>query len=410
MVPQSIMLLDELPLTAVGKLDRQALPEPVFGDRAGYRAPATPTESALCAAFADALGIDTVSADDGFFELGGNSLLATKVVGHARAAGVELPVQLMFGESTPAAIARRLSDSAGDALATALEPLLPIRPVPDTGAGGVTGPAPLFCVHPAIGLSWCYSGLLAQLPADRPVYGLQAPHVRGGDDDISIEQAARNYVAHLRSVQPHGPYHLLGWSLGGLIAQEMAVQLQEVGEQVATLTMLDSYQLSDELLEQAMPSVADILGEFGSDLFDEQHPVDPELTLQDAAELLRGQSGPFAALGVDHLQRLYDGYANGTVLAHSFRPRVFDGDLLFVTAADDEINRADPTRCAQAWQPYVTGAIHDQQVPCRHGGLTTPDSLAAIGPALRDHLAGTAVRDGEPAREARDDEAKETWT
>ncbi|MBB5917007.1 amino acid adenylation domain-containing protein [Nocardia transvalensis] len=391
MVPQSIMLLDALPLTPVGKLDRAALPEPVFGNRSGYRPPSTPAETALCAAFAEALGVETVGADDGFFELGGNSLLATKVVAQVRAAGIDLPVQLMFGESTPAAIARRLDESAGDALALALEPLLPIRPIPRGDAD--SGVAPLFCVHPAIGLAWCYSGLLAHLPADRPVYGLQAPHVSGGDDDNSIVEAAKHYVAQIKSVQPEGPYHLLGWSLGGLIAQEIAVQLQHAGERVDMLAMMDSYQLSDEWLEHAIPGVADIIGEFGSDLLGGDHAVDPRLTLRDAAELLRDRPGPFAALTVDHLQRLYNGYANGAVLAHGFRPRVFDGDLLFFTAADDEINRADPTRCAAAWEPYVTGAVHDQKVRCRHSGMTTPEALAIIGPVVREHLDGSVRAD-----------------
>ncbi|MCM6775416.1 amino acid adenylation domain-containing protein [Nocardia sp. CDC159] len=383
MVPQAITLLNAVPLTPVGKLDRKALPEPVFGAGSGYRAPSTPVEAALCAAFAEVLGVASVGADDGFFELGGNSLLATKVVAQLRSAGIELPVQLMFGDSSPAAIARRLAATAGDALAAALEPLLAIRSAPGSSA------PPLFCVHPAIGLSWCYSGLLAHLPADRPVYGLQAPHVSGGDEHASIAAAAKDYVAHIKSVQPHGPYHLLGWSLGGLIAQEIAVRLQEAGEQVALLALMDSYQLSDEWLEHAIPGIADIIGEFGSDLLGGDHAVDPRLTLQDAAELLRNRPGPFAALTVEHLQRLYTGYANGAVLAHGFRPRVFDGDLLFFTAADDEINRADPTRCAQAWEPYVTGAIHDQKVRCRHSGMTTPEALAVIGPVLRDHLGGS---------------------
>jgi amino acid adenylation domain-containing protein len=386
MVPQSITLLNRVPLTPVGKLDRRALPEPVFGAAHGYRAPSTPTETALCQAFAEALGVETVGVDDGFFELGGNSLLATKVVARLRAAGIELPVQMMFGESTPAAIAARLEAADGDVLEPALRPLLAIRPAPNSAT------APLFCVHPAIGLSWCYSGLLAHLPADRPVYGLQAPHVSGAADHGSIAEAARDYVAQIKAVQPNGPYHLLGWSLGGLIAHEMAVQLQESGERVAVLAMMDSYRLPDKWLEHAVPGVADIIGEFGSDLLGDD-AADPRLTLEDAAELLRNRPGPFAALTIDHLQRLYTGYANGVVLAYGFRPRVFDGDLLFFTAADDEINLADPARCAQAWEPHVTGAIHDQKVRCRHSGMTTPEALAVIGPVLRDHLS-TAAEEG----------------
>ncbi|MEU7765827.1 amino acid adenylation domain-containing protein [Nocardia sp. NPDC049190] len=381
MVPQSIMLLDDVPLSPVGKLDRKALPEPVFTAAEGYRAPSTATEEALCAAFAAVLGVESVGADDGFFELGGNSLLATKVVAHMRDSGIDLPVQLMFGDATPAAIAARLDSAdaaSGAALAAALAPLLPIRP------STVASRAPLFCIHPAIGLAWCYSGLLAHLGPDRPVYGLQAPHVAGEGGYDSIVETASHYVATLEAVQPQGPYHLLGWSLGGLIAHEMAVQLQEAGHEVALLSMMDSYLLSDEWLEHAIPSVAEIIGEFGSDEVGAE--IDPAMNLRDAAELLRSRSGPFEALTVEHLERLYVGYANGAVLAHGFRPRVFEGDLLFFTAGDDAINRADPDRRAASWQPFVTGDIHDHELRCQHSAMTTPDSLAVIGPVLRAWL------------------------
>ncbi|WP_330230095.1 amino acid adenylation domain-containing protein [Nocardia sp. NBC_00508] len=381
MVPQSIMLLDEVPLSPVGKLDRGKLPEPVFTATKGYRAPSTPTEAALCAAFAEVLGAASVGADDGFFELGGNSLLATKVVAHVRETGIDLPVQLMFGDATPAAIAARLDRAgatSGAAVASVLEPVLPIRP------STAPSQAPLFCVHPAIGLAWCYSGLLAHLAPDRPVYGLQAPHVAGEEGYGSIAEAASHYVDAIKAIQPEGPYHLLGWSLGGLIAQEMAVQLQEAGDEVALLSMMDSYRLSDEWLEHATPSVSEIIGELGSDELGAE--IDPAMTLRDAAELLRARSGPFAALTVDHLERLYTGYHNGALLAHGFQPRVFDGELVFFTAGDDEINRSDPDRRAGSWQPYVTGAIHDHELRCAHSAMTTPEALAVIGPVLRAWL------------------------
>ncbi|MET7771004.1 amino acid adenylation domain-containing protein [Nocardia sp. NPDC005366] len=386
MVPQSIMLLDEVPLSPVGKLDRSALPEPVFSAAVGYRAPSTATEAVLCAAFADVLGAETVGVDDGFFELGGNSLLATKVVAYARAEGIDLPVQMMFGEATPAALAAGIDGDVDPAAAmtAALAPVLPIRPA--TGSAR----APLFCVHPAIGLSWCYSGLLAHLAPDRPVYGLQSPHVAGEEGFASIVEAAEHYVARIMSIQPAGPYHLLGWSLGGLIAHEVAVQLQEAGEQVALLSMMDSYRLSDELLENAIPGVAEIIAEFGDDMREDGAELDPAMNLREAADLLRSRPGPFASLTVDHLERLYEGYTNGTVMAHGFRPRTFDGDLVFFSAADDEINRADPARRATAWESFVTGVIHDHPLPCRHAAMTTPESLGVIGPVLHRHLDGAA--------------------
>jgi thioesterase domain-containing protein len=382
MVPQSIMLIDSVPLSPTGKLDRNALPEPVFGAARGYRAPSTPVEIALCAAFAEVLEVAVVGADDGFFELGGNSLLATKVVARMRAVGYELPVQLMFGESSPAGIARGMA--GGDGFAQAVRPLLALRAArPDSRE-------PLFCVHPAIGLSWswCYSGLLPHLPADRPVYGLQAPHVAGAESHTSIAEAAAAYITQLREVQPDGPYHLLGWSLGGLIAHEMAVQLRQAGERVALLALLDSYELSDRWVDQAVPGIADILGEFGPELPAGALPENP--TLEQAAEVLAGLPGPFAALTLDQLRALHTGYTAGAAMAHGFRPGVFDGDLVFFAAADDEINRADPERRAAAWQPHVTGTVHDHSLPLRHAAMTTPEALAVIGPVLREHLGDNA--------------------
>ncbi|MEU4315654.1 amino acid adenylation domain-containing protein [Nocardia sp. NPDC024068] len=377
MVPQSIMLIDRLPLTPVGKLDRSALPAPVFGGTQGYRAPVGPVETALCEIFADVLEVERVGAGDGFFELGGNSLLATKVVARAREAGLELPMQLLFGESTPAALAARLGDgTAADAMDLALAPLLPLRP-----ATGSDRP-PLFCVHPAIGLSWCYAGLLAELPADRPVYGLQAPQATGDPGYGSIAEAAEHYVARIRDVQPHGPYHLLGWSLGGLIAHEIAVRLQAAGEQVALLSMLDSYRLSDDLAADAVPGIGAILGEFGGQL-----AVDgPEPTLAEAADLLRSRPGPFQALTLEHLERLYAGYADGTVQANGFRPGVFDGDLLFFAAGTDPVNLAEPDRRPGAWQEFVTGEVRAHELACTHAEMTTAESLALIGPVLTEHL------------------------
>ncbi|WP_181721723.1 non-ribosomal peptide synthetase [Nocardia gipuzkoensis] len=403
MRPAAVVVIDALPLTSNGKLDRAALPDPVFRPRSA-QAPRTPAERAIADVFAEVLGVDRAGVDDSFFALGGDSITSIQLASRARAKGLHLTPRDVFEHRTVAAIAAaarataadagrpqrlelpgdcRIDDSGGDvtsALSVALQPVLPIRPVVEGGA------APLFCVHPAIGLSWCYAGLLEHLPADRPLYGLQAPHVTGAQSHRSIAEAARQYVAQMQSVQPHGPYHLLGWSLGGLIAFEAAIQLQEAGERVALLAMMDSYQLSDEWLEQAIPSVHEIIGEFRGDLFDDRD-LGPGITLEDAAELLRNRQGPFAALTLEDLERLYTGYADGAVLAHGFRPRVFDGDLLFFTAIDDEVNQADPTRQAGSWEPFITGALHDRHVRCRHSEMTTPEALAVIGPVLRDHLA-----------------------
>ncbi|MET0317676.1 MAG: thioesterase domain-containing protein, partial [Rhodococcus fascians] len=381
MVPQSIVVLDELPLTPVGKLDRAALPEPIFGSHE-HREPSTETEKAVCRTFAEVLGLDTVGTGDSFFELGGNSLLATRVVGILRDEyELDVPMQVLFTDPTPGGIAARVGSDAGSAEAAieaSLETLLPVRP-----QGTL---APLFCVHPAIGLSWCYTGLLSHIESERPVYGLQSPMLSGDQEPFeSIEEVAAHYIAEIKSVRPEGPYHLLGWSLGGLIAHEMAVQLERDGDEVALLTMLDSFVLSDEHIDDAQPSVAELLEEFGPAV----DMPSADVTLEDAAELIRQQPGPFEALTVSHLERMYAGYANGTDLAYRFEPRRFHGEVLFFTAAADRTNLADPTRNASAWRPFVRGGIHDYAVDCEHSEMTTPEVLAEIGPVLHRYLETT---------------------
>ncbi|GGG10391.1 hypothetical protein GCM10007304_25670 [Rhodococcoides trifolii] len=386
MVPQSITVLDSLPLTAVGKLDRKALPEPDFSATAVHRSPGTPTEVAVCLAFSTVLGANEIGVDDNFFELGGTSLLGTRVVTELRdALGVTVPMQWLFTDSSAAGLARRIDESShlssaevAASVEDSFDTILPIRP---KGSH-----SPLFCVHPAFGLSWSYTGLLAHLDTEQPVYGLQAPMISGESGPFdSIEDVARHYVREIRSIQPHGPYNLLGWSLGGLIAHAMAVQLRSVGEDVAFLSMLDSYVLADRYLESATPSVRDLIEEFTGHVL----PDGLEPTVADAAEVLRAQGGPAATLTTDTLERLYDAYVNGTELAHSFRPARFDGDVVFFTAVDDEVNRNDHTRNASAWRAHVGGGIVDYAVDSAHVAMTEPAALAQIGPAVEKHLALT---------------------
>ncbi|WP_280466176.1 amino acid adenylation domain-containing protein, partial [Nocardia brasiliensis] len=219
MVPSTFVVLDALPLNPSGKLDRKALPVPEFAARP-YRPPTTPLERTITEVFAEVVGAEQVGLDDDFFDIGGNSLVATRAVSRLRTlTGAEVRVQWFFTDSTPAALAARiLAALAGDhdydlESNAALGVLLSIRTrVPhDTAAA-----EPLFCIHPMYGLSWCYAGLARYVPASTPIFGLQSPALsEDGYLPTSLAEMATRYVREIRAVQPEGPYRLLGWSLGG---------------------------------------------------------------------------------------------------------------------------------------------------------------------------------------------------
>ncbi|MEV5705534.1 amino acid adenylation domain-containing protein [Actinoallomurus sp. NPDC052274] len=369
LVPSAVVILDALPLSPSGKLDRAALPAPELA-RAS-RPPLGPLEEILCGLFAEVLGLDRVGVDDGFFELGGDSLLATRLAGRVRAElGVGLPVRALFEAPTVAALARRLDTAdartaGGTAAVTGgtapLDVLLPLR------AGGDR--PPLFCVHPAVGVAWTYAGLLRHLPG-RPVYGLQARGI-ARDEELpgSMEEMAADYVAVLRTVQPTGPYHLLGWSLGGLIAHAMAVRLRADGEQVALLALMDSYPL-DGAPDADVP-LPDLLRDLGFDVAD-------DVTAEDVAALLEGS----ALGGIDgrRLEGLYRAYLNALRNGRRFVPGRFDGDLLLFTAARNP--EAPP---ADVWTPHAA-RVERHPVDCAHTEMADPGPLARIAAKLKESL------------------------
>ncbi|WP_454197364.1 amino acid adenylation domain-containing protein [Nocardia sp. Marseille-Q1738] len=377
MVPAAIVVIDTVPLTVNGKLDRRALPAPQFRARE-FRAPATPVEEIVAAAFAQVLGVDRFGMDDNFFEHGGNSLIAAKL--SARLSGVlgtKVPVMRVFTAPTPgelvADLARRAS--GGVESEAAFEMLLPLRP------GGSA--APLFCVHPVSGISWSYAGLAAYLDPDRPIYGLQTPVLATAEAVMpdSIQDWAARYVELIREVQPEGPYHLLGWSFGGVIAHEMAVQLQGEGETVALLAVMDSYMadppgtpVSDAGQVPVAELIGGLLGAAAGDLGNVA-----ELDWAALPQMFTELPEPFASFGAERVTRILDAAVHSVALRSTYRPPVYRGDVVYFTAALD-----DPTGCVGAtlWSEIVDGTIHNHAVSTTHWRMTVASGLAEIADVL----------------------------
>ncbi|MFN9623827.1 MAG: alpha/beta fold hydrolase, partial [Cyanobacteriota bacterium] len=232
MVPAAFVVLPAFPLTPNGKLDRNALPAPdadAFASRP-YAPPIGPVEETLATLWQDLLGIDRISRHDDFFSLGGHSLLVLRLLSAMEPAfGVRLPVGIVFLMPTLAGLAEAVGDTRLAKEAASLVPLQPEGQAP-----------PLFLLPGAIGSVLYLQPLAAALGQDRPVFALPSPGLDGRPPLKSVPELAAHHLRALRRQQPRGPYHLAGHSSGGRIAYEMARQLEEQGESVGSLVILDT--------------------------------------------------------------------------------------------------------------------------------------------------------------------------
>ncbi|WP_084525422.1 amino acid adenylation domain-containing protein [Nocardia vaccinii] len=378
MVPSTLTALDTLPLTTSGKLDRSRLPDPVFAV-GEFRDPSTWLEGVVARTFGQVLGVDRVGADDDFYALGGNSLRSVQVVTELKKElDYEFPISWMLSDPSPADLARRLESAmrSGGAAATAsgFDVLLPIR---TSGSR-----PPLFCIHPASGLSWCYHTLGEYLSAGRPIYGIQAPQI-GGEvpGPRTIEDIARRYTEEIRAVQPHGPYHLLGWSLGGLIAHAIAAEMRAAGEQVALLAVLDAE--ADGIDEESVSTV--MAGELISNL----GPVlgidfvRSDATAEEAADLIREHLGDGLGIDAAMIERLTDAYNMSIRAAGAWQPPVVDSDMLYFTATRD---RRPEAQGHHGWAHLIAGNIANIDIDATHLAMTEPGAIAQIARILNARL------------------------
>ncbi len=370
MVPAAVVALDTIPLTPNGKLDTRALPAAQYTGGA-YRAPSTPTERALADVYARVLGTDQVGVDDSFFDLGGDSISAMRVVAAINAElGVDLAVRTLFDAPTVKELSQRVRAEATDT-----DEVVPVQTLKQ-GSG-----VPLFCIHPAGGVSWPYQVLGNYV--DCAIFGIQQIPQADQAAPRSIRELAEVYADRIQDVYPGGPYNILGWSFGGVVAHEIAIELQRRGCVIGRLILLDAQPSIDDgiaLPEHALSEqqvLDDVLRAY--DISTDAHTGPP--TDEQLAELLR-ESGVADISRHRQLVDLLVGNLNANIeLYRLHEPGLFDGDLSVFSAVRDQSDRS--SLLVRSWEPYASGDVLTFAVDCTHNEMLTAESAEMYGEQLR---------------------------
>lgn len=356
MIPSAFVVLEALPLTANGKLDRAALPAPER--RTAGPQPATPRQQMLSDLFAEVLGVPCPGIDDGFFDLGGHSLLATRLVNRIAAVlGVDIGVRAVFAAPTVAQLDQLLETKEP----ARLDAVLTYR-----GRGDRT---PVFLLPPANGLGWGYSSLSRYVPTGHPIYALQDPWLAGGAIDArTVTSLAIEYRNRITAIQNSGPYVLVGWSFGGTLAHQVAADLRAHGQQVALLVLLDAHP-GGEGPDETTPAEAMYVGLDGLTV----------PTGQDRRARLTAAQSPLVSLDDETLDRLLAiTTANLRAMADHTPPH-FDGSVLAFTATDGH-------EAGNAWRPFLTGTAEFHAADCGHFGIVKAKAMSTIGPIIGERV------------------------
>ena len=381
-MPAAIVLLEALPMAPNGKVDRQALPAP---DRSGspqestFVAPRDDLECQLALIWEEILGVRPVGVTDNFFELGGHSLLAIRLFALIEnRLGTRLPLTTVFQGATVEGLARILR------LQATHQPQLPVVALQPGG-----NRLPLFLVHPAGGHVFPYLHLARFLGSDQPCYGLQARGLDDGQDpDTRIEDMAAAYVQAIRTVQPNGPYLLGGWSMGGVVAFEMAQQLHAQGQGVGLLAIFDGRIPTPDTIfpEQDLEAIALVERYFGMSFGPMESLVELPEDDQLAVILEQAKSSDLvpAELDVAQARRFLTLLRSDLRATQDYQLHVYAGRITFFKASEMlETTPSDPT---MGWNDWANGGVDVHMVPGNHANLMYEPHVEVLARKLTERL------------------------
>ena len=414
MVPAHLIVLDTFPLNANGKVDRSKLPAPdAAEDGTSYVAPRTLVETVLTDMYAGLLNLDRVGIEDSFFDLGGNSLQAMQLVTRLRKElAVDTDVTAIFLAPTPAQLATTLRDRYGvldsdlddadldqlgqlseDEAAALLASLDPAGTVtasivdaPLVRMTDGPGTEPLFLVHAVGGTVYPFAHLARELADRYAVFGIEAAGLRDGSLPVAdLDAMVDRYVAAVRAAQPTGPYRLAGWSMGGLVALEMAGRFAATGDEVALVGLLDSpYEPADmsgwSTAEVAAQFVADASRALGPDAGPLPDPATtgvPE-QLRWLADRLGGDAGDGAA-ALGEIERRFAVFQAHVTAIAGYRARPSAGPVLVVGARDGY-------DFGPGWTRILGSGAEPVRVPGDHYSFLRPPGVHEVARAIRARL------------------------
>ncbi|MGB8509507.1 MAG: amino acid adenylation domain-containing protein [Pyrinomonadaceae bacterium] len=445
MLPSAFVFLDALPLNSSGKIDRKAMPAP-DGIRPELKevfvAPRTFVEQELNGIWAEVLRVDNIGVNDNFFELSGHSLLATQVVFRVKESlGVNLPLRSLFDTPTIAALAQTIEllrdgvsdpnlmpddgaratrgdhDGVGihagpeaqEAASSWQRKLMTAATLVTIRAGGTK--TPFFCVHPASGNVFGFTELARLLDDDRPFYGLQSRGLTEGfEPQSSIEEIAALYVEAMRSVQPSGPYLIGGWSMGAVVAFEMARQLDGRGQKIALLALMDARAPRSEGFQPGDDEES-LLDGFALDLalswkipqlsWDRFFSLPASEKISYALEEARNASMLPANFGLSDMRQLLDVFKANVRALVNYIPQPYAHALtLFAAAASYKATHPD-----KGWSALAEGGVVCVGVPGDHHSMLSQPHVSILAEQLRNSIgraeeadaALTAAHIGEPS-------------